>query len=99
MRREFSNKTKLEAWNRCGGVCDNCRLPIKGRPEYDHITPCGLGGDASLENCAVLCIPCHRAKTHEPEGDRSKMNAADRKRLKHLGVIRPKGSIKSRGFS
>lgn len=98
MRREFSKATKLEAWQRSGGNCETCSLPIRGRPEYDHITPCGLGGDNSLENCAVLCRQCHAIKTHEPDGDRSKMSKADRVRLKHLGIIRPKGTIKSRGF-
>lgn len=98
MRREFSKKTKLEAWTRSGGNCEACKLPIKGRPEYDHVLPCGLSGDNSLENCAVLCVQCHSSKTHGKDGDRAKMSKADRVRLKHLGIIRPKGTIKSKGF-
>lgn len=32
---------------------------------FDHIIPDALGGDNSLTNCAVLCLPCHGAKTQK----------------------------------
>ena len=96
MRREFTSKTKLAAWERCGGSCEGCGLPIKGRPEYDHVLPCGLGGDASLENCAVLCCQCHSRKTHAGDGDRAKMSKADRLKRKHLGIDRPNSALAKR---
>ncbi len=65
-RAEFAKKTKLEAWDRADGKCEGegCGLPLKGkRIEYDHRIPCALGGGNTLENCVVLCKPCHDGKT------------------------------------
>lgn len=36
-------------------------------PEYDHILPDALGGEPTLENCAVLCRTCHSAKTSKKD--------------------------------
>ena len=64
MRTEFSKATKREALAQSRGVCRKCRLPLQPpRIEYDHILSAFLGGDNSLENCQVLCTPCHRGKT------------------------------------
>ena len=98
-RREFSNKVKLQAWNRCDGKCEGCGIPLTGanRPEYDHTTPCGLGGGNDLGNCKVLGSKCcHQTKT--TERDRPMIDKAERLRKKHLGIIRPKGNMRSRGF-
>ena len=95
-RREFTNKTKLAAFNLSKGICSVCEMKIVGRPEYDHELPDGLGGSNDLDNCAVVCTKCHSSKTHTE--DRPMMAKADRLRKKHLGIIRPKGLIKSRGF-
>jgi 5-methylcytosine-specific restriction endonuclease McrA len=66
-RIEFSVATRKAAWERCAGFCEECRIFIeKGQgPEYDHRVEAVLGGEATLKNCLVLCIPCHRAKTRE----------------------------------
>lgn len=107
MRREFSNKTKAfardAATDNDGTIwCAMCELPINGRPEYDHIIPdafdCDLLGFEINDprNCQVLCVKCHKIKTHTQ--DRPAINKADRLRKKHTGIIRPKGTIKSRGF-
>ena len=70
-RREF-RKTVLRAAlaladGRCeGALTDGGRCPCEiqvGRFHYDHIIPAALTEDASLENCQVLCRPCHAAKT------------------------------------
>jgi 5-methylcytosine-specific restriction endonuclease McrA len=90
MRREFPAKVKLAAWDRCQRDgkphCEGCGLRIVGVPEYDHIKPDGLGGEPTLENCAVLCGKCHRIKTHEE--DRPVMAKADRQMKAHAGVKR-----------
>lgn len=63
-RAEFSRQTKLQAWTRCGGVCEcGCGLKIIGRPEYHHIIEAAVGGDASLKNCQVTDPKCHRRIT------------------------------------
>ncbi|WP_425163116.1 HNH endonuclease [Candidatus Binatus sp.] len=31
--------------------------------QADHYLPYALGGSATLENCRILCVPCHKSKT------------------------------------
>ena len=68
-RREFPAKVRLAAWDRSGGNCEDCGIKIiTGQgPEYDHDLPDDLGGEPTLENCVVRCIPCHRVKTREED--------------------------------
>lgn len=75
-RRNFSKATKREAFERSNGVCE-CRLvPMlptfgegcgaklsPGNTFYEHITPDGINGSPTLENCAVLVKTCWRLKT------------------------------------
>lgn len=65
MRQEFSRRTKLQAWDRCGGQCEECGRALRpgDRIEYDHRIPCEFGGGNTLDNCQVLCGWCHGAKT------------------------------------
>jgi len=79
MRQEFTRKTRWEAGERAGGICQKCKLIINGRQEYDHILPCELGGDNSLSNCMVLCRKCHADKTAT---DVRQIRKADRARDK-----------------
>lgn len=74
-RREFSTKTRKLAWERSGGICEavgawynlpsgqRCTNPLVRGVEYDHIVLEANSHDNSLENCAAVCIPCHRHKT------------------------------------
>ena len=71
-RIEFSQSVRKAAYARSGGICEcGCGLPFgdhpKERPHYDHIVPAELGGDASLENCQVLRVDHHEAKTAEED--------------------------------
>jgi 5-methylcytosine-specific restriction endonuclease McrA len=84
MRREFPAKVKLAAWKRCEGNCEQCGQKILGRGQYDHDKPDGLGGEPTLENCRVLCSPCHRDKTHEI--DRPIMAKADAQMKAAAGI-------------
>jgi len=90
MRREFSAKVKLAAYERCQKDgkphCEACGLRIVGVPEYDHVKPDGLGGEPTLENCQCLCGKCHRIKTHEE--DRPVMAKADRQKKAAAGIKR-----------
>ncbi|MGU3287116.1 HNH endonuclease signature motif containing protein [Methylobacterium mesophilicum] len=51
--------------------------------QYDHIVPAALSDDASLENCQVLCRPCHAAKTVMDVGVIARVR---RMRDRHLGI-------------
>lgn len=74
-RREFTRKTKREAWERCkvDGVpcCEGvrpdgvrCGLPLqRGRFTYDHRNPEYFSKDNSLENCQILGFCCDKPKT------------------------------------
>ena len=100
MRTEFGKKVKLAAYMRClvdgKPHCEECGKLILGIPEFDHIKADGLGGDVSLENCAVLCGTCHRSKTHEE--DRPIMAKADRQFKAAAGIKRKWKWAKGRKF-
>jgi hypothetical protein len=99
---EFSNKIRIAAFKRCGGKCENasCGAKLKvGEGEYDHIIALALGGESSLENCQILCVPCHRGKGAKTAKDVADIARAKRRELKHSGAAAPKQPIPSRGFS
>ena len=78
-RREFPKSVKDAAWKRCQGQCEHkdCTRQLeRHEAEFDHILACGLGGGATLENCAVLCIEHHKQKTAQE--DIWRMAKADR---------------------
>ncbi len=88
MRREFSTKTKVAAFKRADGHCENCTAKLYvGKYHYDHEIADSLGGEPTLENCRVLCLNCHDEKTRTHDTPL----AAKVKRIeqKHLGA-RPK---------
>jgi 5-methylcytosine-specific restriction protein A len=64
MRREFPAKVRVAAFERAAGQCEKCtaRLVV-GKFAYDHVIADALGGEPTLENCAVLCDSCHGEKT------------------------------------
>jgi len=101
MRVEFAARVKLKAYVRSlindKPHCELCKLPILGVPEYDHRKADGLGGEATLENCAVLCGKCHRRKTHEE--DRPIMAKADRQFKAKAGIKGPKRKWPKRKFA
>lgn len=71
MRREFTKSVKRDAAARCGGRCEACGKRLRfGDYHYDHDLPDFLGGEPTLENCRVLCIDCHKAKTREVDTPR-----------------------------
>ena len=85
-RREFTKAVKLAAFQRSGGNCEGCtaRLAV-GRFEYHHQTEDTFAGEPMLENCQVLCVPCHSAITRKQAAVIAK---SSRVRAKHLGIKR-----------
>jgi len=97
-RLGFTKPTMREALKRAEGLCEGvlptgerCCFPVDRKKHFDHIVPAALGGDNSLQNCAVLCIPCHDAKTRKI--DVPMIAKAKRGSDKHLGI-----KLRSRGF-
>ena len=67
-RREFPVAVKKAAWERCSGICEcGCGQPILpgDGPQYEHVVEDALGGEPTLENCAVKRTRCHRKKSSE----------------------------------
>lgn len=71
MRREFTKETRRDALERAEMLCEGllssgerCCANLKHKPfHFDHIVPAAIGGDNALQNCQVLCVPCHKSKT------------------------------------
>lgn len=74
-RREFTKKTMRAALSRSGLRCEaigtmygleqgcRCNADLGKGVEFDHIVLDANSKDNSLENCAAVCIKCHRQKT------------------------------------
>lgn len=64
-----------------------CNADLHLAPKrFDHIHRDVDGGDNSLRNCAVLCVPCHDAKTGNEKREHEKANRA---RRAHTGTRKP----------
>ena len=73
-RANFQKQTKRDALKRAKGHCEaiggmyglalgRCNAPLGYGVEFDHIVLDANSKDNSLENCAAVCIRCHRFKT------------------------------------
>ena len=94
-RIEFPPKVKTQAFQRAKGHCEECKCRIVSA-EYDHRIPWAMGGESTLENCVCLCSKCHRLKTFSE--DIPNIAKAKRREAKHIGAVKTKQKIKSRGF-
>jgi len=107
-RREFTKATKRAALTRSGGRCEavgawynlapgcRCNAPLAAGVEFDHIDLDANSHDNSLENCAAVCIPCHKFKTAKI--DTPKAAKTLRQQDKARGIARPKQQIRSAPF-
>lgn len=85
-RQEFPKKIKLAAFQRSLGSCEECHARLTpGKFEYDHIKEATFNGEPTLDNCRVVCTPCHTRKTSQRAAVIAKSN---RQRAKHLGIKR-----------
>jgi len=84
-RREFPAKVKIAAFKRAADHCEGCSAPLMpGRFDYDHVIPDWMGGEPTLENCAVLCKSCHGTKTGQQ--DAPTIAKAKSVQRKHIGA-------------
>ena len=79
MRREFTRKTKAAAFLRAEGRCEHinhgsrCDAKLHaGNCAFDHIIADSIGGDPTLDNCAVLCRAHHLLKTRTLDTPRAR---------------------------
>jgi 5-methylcytosine-specific restriction protein A len=107
-RREFSRETRRQALLRAQKRCEavgpmygfdpghRCNADLGYGVEFDHVLEATLGGDASLENCAAICVRCHRFKSGKRIGE---IRKADRIRDKHSGAWpKSRRPLRSQGF-
>ena len=90
VRQEFTKATKLAAFQRAAGHCENPQCGQKlftGNVEYHHDVECAFGGTADLGNCVCLCRGCHRAITNKQAKVIAKTT---RIRNRHIGIKKPK---------
>ena len=90
-------RVKVRVFTRAGGVCAECTLPIRGKllPAYDHIQALINGGKHAESNLQLLCVPCHALKT---KADVAEKSYTYRKRVKHLGIKKPRTMTRWRRF-
>lgn len=74
-RREFTKSVKRAALDRAGNRCEaigpwyglpegqRCNADLGYGVQFDHVVLDANSKDNSLENCAAVCIKCHRHKT------------------------------------
>lgn len=87
-RREFPKAVMRDAFLRANGACEGCGARLSaGKIEYDHAIPDALGGEPTLDNCQVLCRPCHSAKTGKQ--DIPAIAKTKRIRDRERGIRRP----------
>lgn len=85
-RAEFSKRTRLEAFDRANGHCEECGINLRTRyVEYHHDSY--DRSDNSLGNARVLCRFCHGAITRErapiiAKGNRIRERIAGIKRVR-----------------
>jgi 5-methylcytosine-specific restriction enzyme A len=74
-RQEFNKPTKRAALKRAEGRCEavgamyglatdtRCSASLAHGVNFDHVILEANSHDNCLDNCAAVCIPCHRYKT------------------------------------
>lgn len=108
MRKEFTKPIRREALKRSGGLCEavgelygladgvRCNANLGYGVNFDHINGDSNGGEATFSNCAAVCPKCNQFKNNKFDTPRAAKGL--RQQDKALGIVRPKGKIKSRGF-
>ena len=78
-RAEFPRQVRRDAFLRAEGRCELCGC--KQALEYHHRVEAYLGGEATLENCVVLCRSCHALATGERRPEIDKVRRIADKRI------------------
>lgn len=110
-RREFTSDQRAQivarATDAAGTIrCERCQLAQKtGSFEIDHIIAEGMRPDADKKVKLTIADGqllgkdcCHRGEDGKTNDDVAKIAKAKRREAKHLGIKRPAGKLKGRGF-
>lgn len=100
-RAEFTKPVRRAAQARANGLCEavgpwyglpegkRCGAIITRYVEFDHIILEANSHDNSLENCACVCIPCHKIKTAKHDTPLAAKTL--RQQDKNAGISKPRG--------
>lgn len=91
-------RVRLRIYDRAGGICHICKLPIKQGETWhaDHVKALIEGGENREQNLAPAHAVCNLAKAN---GEKTRKAKVARTRKKNVGITRPKQSIRSAGFA
>lgn len=102
-RRNFTRPTKREALRRSGLLCEavgamyglpvgrRCNAPLSYGVEFDHMILDANSKDNSLENCAAVCVRCHKFKTAKHDTPLAAKTV--RQQDKDRGIDKPRGGF------
>lgn len=98
-RKEFPRSVKVAVVRRAtrGNVvyCESCGDPAR-KFQIDHAIADSHGGQPVIENAELICENCYKIKNPNDTKIAAKLK---RQEAKHVGVTKPAGQIKSRGFA
>ena len=92
------SRVRQRVFDREGGKCHLCKQIIQApgqKWDLDHVTAIINGGENREKNLKPAHRKCHKDKTAADVAEKAKVAAI---RGKHIGAIRPKQTISSRGF-
>lgn len=91
-------RVRQRVFDRDGGKCHLSGRKIEAGEawELEHIQALILGGQHRESNLAAALVDPHKRKTAAEMKVKAKIAAV---RQKHIGVTKPAGAIKSRGFA
>ena len=83
-RGHLSKRTKLQIFEREGGLCYLCGCAVyPGRFIFEHVRALELGGADDPENIRLTCSACATEKTRD---DHARAAKAKRVKQRHLGI-------------
>ena len=96
-RKPLSRNQRVKLFFERKGLCCVCEGKIAVGTLWidEHIIPLAKGGGNEWDNRGCAHVKCAKDKTKKDMGDIAK---AKRIEAKHIGAVKPKGKIKSRGF-
>ena len=62
-RRKARRTKRQRVWDRSGGMCAYCGMPLSVRDmTMDHVVPKSRGGESRVSNLVASCSRCNRLK-------------------------------------
>ena len=76
-------------------ICESCGAMAK-KFQVDHVIADAHGGKPVIENAMLICQPCFEVKNPKDTTIAAKIK---RQESKHVGAVKPEGTIRSAGFA